>query len=285
MAEAKKNVAVSKAVNATAQSDNAGRNEQKVITCPEVVTVSIEEFKKRFKFYKNNRGTGTDVKRAEEIARSIAYKGTGWMLNDVVVDKASGTIIDGNTSGMARIIASEKYGVDMQVRVRLVELPKGMEIWKAASEYNTHSKPWNLNNYVWNHIKEGHQNYVRLKDLCDELGGLFIKNGTTYEWSYACSLSGKTSKTDMRNGKFELRVRDYNKRLVLGKEVNAIWEKAGRPNQGAWAEPFIVSLYKFKSDYPKAFNLDHILTNVNASDFDGSLAQRTWRDRIYNWSK
>ena len=285
MAQAKKQVAVSKAVEATAQNDNAGRNEQKVITCPEVVTVSIEEFRKRFKFYKHNRGTGTDEKRAREIAKSIAFKGTGWLLNDVIVDKATGTIIDGNTSGLARIIAHDEYGVDMQVRVRLVELPDGLEVWKAASEFNTHSKQWNLNNFVWNHINEGHQNYIRIKDLCDKLGGLFIKNGTTYEWSYAGTLCGREVKQEMREGKFELRDRDFGKRLAFGKEVNAIWEKGGRPNQGSWAEPFIVSLYKFKTEYPKAYKLDHILANVKSSDFDGSQSQQVWRERIYNWSK
>lgn len=285
MTQVSKNVAYSEAVNATAQNDNAGRNEQKVIATPEVVTVSVDEFKKRFKFYKNNRGTGTDEKRAREIAKSIAFKGTGWLLDVVTVDKATGTVIDGNTSGMARLIAHDEYGVDLQVQVRLVELPEGMDVSKATAEFNTHRKQWNLNNFVWNHIKEGHQNYIRIKDLCDKLGGLFIKNGTTYEWSYAGSLCGRTVKQEMRDGKFELRDRDFNKRLAFGREVNAIWEKAGRPGQGSWAEPFIISLHKFKTDYPNAYKLDHILTNVKASDFDGSQNQRVWRDRIYNWSK
>lgn len=247
-----------------------------------VFYMDSEEFFKTYHPYKYNRGTGTDEERALKIAREF----NPLLTVPIIVDSKSKTILDGHHLSKAiefintRII--QPYHIP-EILVQEVTLPKGMTVGKAVQIFNNNRKGWDLSDYIENYIKEGYIDYIRLKDLADNIGAFFHED-SKYRWRYTSALAGKSQQEKLRDGTFSLTKAEYEKQFTLGKEIQALWEAGGKPKVGPWAEPFIFAVYQIKDYWGKNWDFERILNafKKNGAQIFGlaSLSTATWKDNI-----
>ncbi|MBO7732270.1 MAG: hypothetical protein J6S67_06950 [Methanobrevibacter sp.] len=275
---------VAKGNKSASQFENTVENN---ILTKEFINVTPEDFRKRYKFYENNRGNGTDVDRAEEMAYDIANECTWWMIQPVCVDKRTNVVIDGNHSGMAMLIAHEKYGVNLLIPVELVDVPSKMTTSKAVQTLNNERLQWTLEMYIINYIKEGNKNYKNLQDMADELGYFYKEDNGKIKWRYLSSLAGKVQQEKLRDGTYVLDKQQKEKQIKFGTEILELWRAAGMPKPAAWIESFITAVFKLKEVMGRSFDSDKLKkilgTEKARKEFDGSQSAKTWQERISGW--
>ena len=243
--------------------------------------MSVEEFYNTFKFYQYNRGKGTDMKRAEKMAFDIAYNGTWWMVQPVVIDKKRKIILDGNHTGTALIIAHNKHGVDLQVPIIFTDVPKEISVGKSVQKLNNSREGWTLEEYILNYIQEGNDNYKRLSELGDKLGYPFVDAKGKKKWNYIADLSGVSKRSALKEGLYTITEQHVEEQLALGKEIISVWKAAGEPVISSWFEGFVIGYIQIR----KFFEGDNtvyedikraVQKEENKIHFDGKTGQTDW---------
>lgn len=245
-----------------------------------VFYMDADSFFKTYHPYKYNRGEGTDEDRARKIAREF----NPLLTVPIIVDCKSKTILDGHHLSRAiQIINTESDHKIPEILVQEVRLPNGMKVGKAVQVFNNNRKGWDLSDYIENYIKEGYADYIRLKELADNIGPFFHEENK-YRWRYTSALSGKSQQDKLRDGTFSLSKAEYEKQLVFGKEIQELWEAGGSPKVGPWAEPFILAVWSIKDYWGKNYNFNKMLNvfmeNGKHIFESSSLSSKVWKDNI-----
>ena len=222
------------------------------------------------------------MERVEDIAYSIAYEGTGFLLMPIVADKVTKTVIDGNTSGLARLVAHKKYGVNLDMHVIEVDLPKGMSVPEAVQTFNECRNNWQFVHYVLTGINEGKPDFIRLKSMIESIGTPFINDSGSYRWRYATSLSGKNQTEAVKNWAYTLSKKDMEEQIQTGVEVRELWEAGGCPTIGAWFEAFILAYVKAKDFYGSALKFQKLKNHIKEHKgfFAGYEGTKSWTNAI-----
>ena len=257
----------------------------KTIKPKKVFYTSVEDFLKKYHWYENNRGMegGVDMDRVEDIAYDIAYNETDWMLMPAVVDVKTKTVLDGNTSGRAQVMANQEYGVDLQILVIEVELPKGLSVHKAVRIFNNERINWSLIQIIKNEIQEGNKDYIRLDMMARALGEFFMDDYGKPRYRYASALAGASKQKELRSGEYTLSKKDMAAQSKLGEIVSRCWEAGGKPSVGPWAEGFVVALVKVANFMGAAFNAEKLVAAFEEEGyklFDATTKTEVWKDRI-----
>lgn len=250
-----------------------------------VYYMDTDKFFATYHPYEFNRGTGTDEERARKIAREFNFL----LTVPVIVDPKSKTILDGHHLSRAiQIINTETENRIPEILVQEVILPRNMNVGKAVQIFNNNRKGWDLSDYIENYIKEGYVDYIRLKEMADNIGPFFHEDNK-YRWRYTSALAGKNQQDKLRDGSYSLSKADYEKQFALGKEIQAFWKAGGSPKVGPWAEPFILAVWNIKynpltSKFYDFNRLLEIFTLKGKEIFaSSSLSTKVWSDNILEY--
>ncbi len=249
-----------------------------------VAWYSVDDFLKKYHWYQFNREEGTDPERVADIAYDIAFNDTDWMLSAVIVDEKSRTVLDGNTSGQAQVKACKDYGVNLEILVMEVELPKGMTVHKAVHILNDFRKNWRLRDYIGSSLKQGKADFIRLKELSELLGECFLTTTKTPQWRYTLALIGSNQDDRIKEDKFTFSKKDQERCFEIGSEIVKVWTMVGRPKTGTWFEAFVLAWCRSRDFFGKNFDLDVLYecfgTKNGRKLFDGCESTVTWKDRL-----
>ena len=274
-----------KATKVVANAVQNGDTELSNVTPKDVKWVTPEEFMKKYHWYVFNRGNGTDPERVSQIAQSIAFKGTDWMLNSIIVNARTNTVLDGNTSGAAQIEAYQKYGWQGKMLVLEVEVPSNITDHLGVQKLNNERDGWVLGAYILTAIKEGKADYIRLKEMVESLGMFFYdEEKEKYQWRYASSLAGSNQTDKIKEGTYTLTKKDVEEQTATGREVIEMWNIVGQPKIAAWVESFIFAWIKTKAYFGKNLNYGkikkYLATEEGKRLFDGNQSTKVWIDRF-----
>ena len=247
--------------------------------------LSLQEFKRTYKWYKENRGGKVDWDRVHEIARSIVYNNTGWLVMPIIVDAKSKTVLEGWHTGHALEEVEEKYGIKVIIIVVEVNLPENVTVGDAVKMYNNKRKGWTLEMFILDYILHGVPDYKRLKEMAEKLGDFFIDEDGKIRWRYVSSLCGKCQQDELRDGTYTLSKKDMDAQMVTGTEILGLWEAAGKPKIGPWMEGFIIAWCKLKDMFGKSLNYEKFKTKVanHKNEFDGANPAKVWSERFGAW--
>lgn len=249
---------------------------------------TLDEFTKKYKRYVHNRGIegGVDVNRAKAIAREIRTLGTYWLINPILVNKRTKTMVDGHTTLEALKILRDEYGIELDVPVCIIDVPKEVSDAQAIQMFNNIGLPWKLLMYVLNYAQEGNKNYQALIEMCKTLPEGYFHRGEDILIRNTAALGGKCQQENLRTGKFKLTEEDVQTQMELGNTVNRILVAAGKPKSGQWTESFIIAVYKLNETLGKAFNVDKLVRvlesnkNNERSIFNGNTTTKYWQENI-----
>lgn len=235
----------------------------------------------------NNRGGEKmiDWKRIHEIAYSVAYLNTSWLLMPLIVDTQTKMLIDGHNTFLAMKELYDKYDIDVEAAIMWITLPKWVSVDEATALFNNKRAPWKLANYIMMYALKGNKNYVNLGDMATKLGGVFVKDNGEIKWRYAAALGGRNFQDALKDGNYVLTDKMMDEQTKLGKMVNALLEKAGQTNTGPWVEPFViacVSVLGGMSQKATEIKFNHLMNNIQNVVFDGTLSTLTWKGRLMN---
>lgn len=287
----KKTKITSKCVeNALKEAEKSGCTPKTTITPKKFYYVTPEEFEEKFKFYENNRGKGTDAKRINSIAESIATNNTGWMLGVVMVDTRTNMVLDGNHTGSAMLKAHKDYGVDVMIPILEVELPETVSFQKAIIMLNNSRKDWSLEEVIINCIKEGNENYINLKKMIETLGDFFLNEKGKYNWRYASALAGASQQKTLKDQTYTLTEENMQVQTMLGKQIIRLWRSAGKPKINPWVETFIVSYVRLRKEYGGIIDTDVLVkvlsTKKGKEEFEECTYcsdSKVWSSKILSW--
>lgn len=274
-----------KATKVVANAVQCGDTESMNVTNKNFKWVTPEEFMKKYHWYVFNRGNGTDPERVSQIAQSIAFNGTDWMLMPVLVNAKTHTVLDGNTSGAAQIEAYQKYGWQGKIMVLEVDVPSNVTDHIGVQKLNNERDGWQLEDYILTAINEGKVDYIRLKEMVESLGMFFYdKEKDKHQWRYTSSLAGSNQAIKIKEGKYVLTKKDVEEQTTTGKEVIEMWNIAGQPKIAAWVEAFIFAWIKTKAYFGKNLNYTkikkYLATEEGKRLFDGNQSTKVWVDRF-----
>jgi hypothetical protein len=247
--------------------------------------MSIENFLLSTKWYEHNRGGKIDWARVHQMADSIANRDTDWMVAPIIVDSKTKTVLDGWNTGHALAEAKEKYGYDEEVGTLFINLPKGVTVSYAVKELNNKRKGWTLEMYILDYIRNGIDDYRRLKEMAEALGEFFVESDGDIRWRYTAALKGKSQQNELKTGVYTLSEKDMQDQIETGTEVLGLWEAAGKPKIGPWMEGFIIAWCNAKAPFGKkavSFAYKKLVNSFKNGKlvFDGTSQAGVWSQRF-----
>lgn len=247
--------------------------------------MTIDEFLQMYKPYENNRGGKVNMARVHEIAYSLAHGNTRYLLEAISVDWNTNTTFEGHNRLLAAKELKEKYGITIELPVRVVKLPKGVKVGEAAANSNACKLLWTLSMRIEQLIAEGNKDYKRLKDLAETLGGPFVDDKGNVRWRYTAALKGKSQQTELKAGTFSLSEKEAEEMLEIGHQIYMFWADADKPKIGPWFEAFIVAWCSRVANTKQAIvelMYNKVSKAIIKGDFvfDGSNQVTTWCTRF-----
>lgn len=240
----------------------------------------------------NNRGGITDPKKVERIADSVVYSDTEYLMMPIIVDMATKIVTEGNHTYKSAIKIYEDYGFEFPVLVVYREYPKDKDIDEITAEINNDRDPWKLVNYINLYILQGNKNYINLKKMAEEIGGVFIKNGEI-RWRYISALCGRSCQQELRDGTYQLSDKQMAEQIELGKMINNLIEKASKSQESAsriaaWLESFTLAFVHGISQYNARGMKNYynsVYNRIDSITFDGSQSTCLWAERLSGMDK
>ena len=276
---------LAKAVKATASADQSQvPGFIKVLKRKKVDWYTVEDFLKKYHWYEFNREEGTDQERVADIAYDIAFNDTWWMVGAVIADAKSKTVLDLNHAGQAQVKAYYDYGVNLEILVIEVELPKGMTVHQAVHILNDLRKNWRLRDYIGSLLRQGKADVIRLKELAELLGECFLTSTDTPQWRYTLALTGSSQDDRIKEDRFTFTKKDQERCYEVGSEIVKVWTMVGRPKVGSWLEAFIFAWCRTREFFGKNFDSNLLYECFGSTNgrklFDGCESTSVWKDRL-----
>lgn len=255
-------------------------------TVGKAVYVKASKLFNKYKPYYANRGQGwegMDMTRVMKIAKSIigsneippVYNGTYWLVNPIIVNVKTGMIVDGHYTVAALLKVLELSGWDLEAIVIEREFPKGLSDMTIVSMFNNTRKPWPAEQYIECYVKEGVEDYIKLKEAALKLGGPFVKLNGKPNYRYVSALVGTSQAGSLKKGTFK-----YNPVIVeRGERVKELFYAISKTRQtSAWFESFIVAYSKQEEANPKAFKV--FMNNADKFVLDGDTTEEGWSEQF-----
>ena len=248
--------------------------------------VKASQLFKLYKPYYANRGEGPegmDTARVMRIAKSIIgteaigsnYTGTYWLVNPIIANAKTRMIVDGHYTAAALNKVLELTGWDLEVLVLEREFPKHLSDMDIVSMFNNSRKPWAAEQYIECYVKEGKEDYIKLKKAAIELGGPFVKKNGKPNYRYVSALLGSSQSGTLKKGTFK-----YNPVIVeRGERVKELFYAISKTKQtSSWFEPFIVAYCKQEETNRNAFKV--FMKNTDKFVLDGCTNEEGWTEQF-----
>ncbi|MEE3415757.1 MAG: hypothetical protein VZR53_10365 [Prevotella sp.] len=162
------------------------------------------------------------------------------LLSPIILNKATGHLIDGQHRWESLKNLTEVIPVDIPINVLVVNVHPDEELQKII-DANTNSKNWSMNDFLKAYKEEGNNqaSYKRLEDFCSMSKLLHNEKKGTYNYRYgACCLKAKPQQKELKDGLFTVTDEEVVKGLSTIKEVEAICN-ALNLSSGHWMEYII----------------------------------------------
>lgn len=279
-----------KSSKATAGTQSAGSESKK--TCKtykrDVRQIMISALPDCIKANPNNRGGNINWDRVHYIAKSIVEDDTEYLVMPLTVDYNTNILTEGTHTYFALQEVFEKYGFDFPVVVCFVHYPTNKSIDKIQAEINNDRKGWQLDDFINLEILNGNKNYINLKKVADNVGGVFVKDNGGIRWRYLSALCGHSCQTELREGTFQMTDKEAAEQIELGTMVNNLLSKAGVTSIKAWLESFVLAFVRGISQYNARGRKNYysaVYDRIDTITFDNTESTCTWAERLSGMDK
>lgn len=155
------------------------------------------------------------------------YSGYGNLLfmDPIRYNTVTGHLIDGahRIEAYKKLLNDHFIKGDEKILVIMMEVPADKET-QVIIQYNTHSKPWNTEDFIGRYKKEGNTNYVKLEEFA-KTSPYYMYNPKTgkVNWRYSAAVVKKKScQRELRDGLFSATESEFKQASKDLKDIEKI---------------------------------------------------------------